>query len=60
MYFNSWMVTSMYRYQITNMYIFYESLRDVIHIITKRRGQKDAHIKGTIKATSQWKTNQYC
>jgi hypothetical protein len=54
------MVTSMYRYQITNMYIFYESLRDAIHIITKRRGQKDAHIKGIIKATSQWKTNQYC
>jgi hypothetical protein len=35
-FFNSWMVTLMCRYQPTNMHIFYESLRDVFHIISKK------------------------
>jgi hypothetical protein len=51
-FFNSWMVTSMCRYQSTNMYIFYESLRDVIHIITKREDDKKKKMTSLFILTS--------
>jgi hypothetical protein len=40
MFFNSWMVMSICRYQTMNIHVFYESLKDLIGIITKEEQDK--------------------
>jgi hypothetical protein len=39
-FFNSWMVMSICRYQMMNIHVFYESLKDLIGIITKEKEDK--------------------
>ena len=39
-FFNSWMVMSICRYQTMNIHVFYESLKDLIGIITKEEQDK--------------------
>jgi hypothetical protein len=40
MFFNSWMVTVICRYQTMNLHIFYESLKDLVGVITKKGEDK--------------------
>jgi hypothetical protein len=51
-FFNSWMVTSISRYKITGMHVFYESLKDLFDIIVQRKEDKRKRLASLFLLTS--------
>jgi hypothetical protein len=51
-FFNSWMVTSISRYKITGMHVFYESLKDLFDIIVHRKEDKRKKLASLFLLTS--------